>query len=138
MKGMTTSPCHIRTHHFFLFLVCWLPLMGNDREIRFQKIFVQEGLSQVAITEILQDRNGFMWFGTQSGLNRYDGYSFKVFNHQNENPDGLANDAIKTLFEDESGYIWVGTTGGGLDRFDPRTETFAHFAHDPNDESSQR
>ena len=136
MKGMTT--CSGR-HHFsrFLLLVFFCtPLVGSDREVRFQKLSVQDGLSQVAVSDILQDRNGFMWFGTQSGLNRYDGYSFDIFIHQPDKPNGLSNDEITALFEDKEGYIWVGTTGGGLDRFDPATEEFAHFDHDENDETS--
>ena len=97
---------------------------------RFERISSAQGLSQSTVYSILQDRKGFLWFGTQDGLNRYDGYSFKIFNHQSDNPNSLSHNDIRALFEDQSGNIWIGTLGGGLDRYDPRLEQFTHFKHD--------
>jgi len=79
------------------------------------------------VTQIVQDDRGFMWFATQYGLDRYDGYSFKSFVHNPRNPDSLAGVYISTLFKDRSGRLWIGGSGGG-DRLDPVTEHFMHFA----------
>jgi signal transduction histidine kinase/ligand-binding sensor domain-containing protein/CheY-like chemotaxis protein len=97
---------------------------------------MEDGLSQAAVNVILQDNKGFMWFGTQEGLNRYDGYSFKVFLNNPENPSSLSHDVIHALFEDRSGILWIGTDGGGLNRFDPSDETFTHFVNEPDDAES--
>jgi signal transduction histidine kinase/ligand-binding sensor domain-containing protein len=84
----------------------------------------------------LQDSKGFIWFGTQDGLNRYDGYEFVVYKHDPEDPDTLSNNFIWALYEDESGTMWIGTGGGGLDSFDRVTGHFTHYQRDPNDPHS--
>ncbi len=84
------------------------------------------GLSQNSILTSLQDRQGFMWFGTYDGLNRFDGYSFKVFRMKPRSPDSLPSDWINALCEGEDGTLWVGTEGG-LAAMDPRTQTFRRF-----------
>jgi ligand-binding sensor domain-containing protein len=70
-----------------------------------------------------------MWFGTWNGLNRYDGYKFKVFKHELGNLKSLSGVYVYSLFKDHSGNLWVGTDGF-LDRFDPETETFTHHKLD--------
>ena len=77
-----------------------------------------------------------MWFGTFDGLNRYDGYEFKVFRHDPSNADSLSANMVVRLCEDRDGFLWVGTNGGGLNRYDPRTEQFTHYRHDPTDPHS--
>lgn len=78
----------------------------------FKSLGVEDGLSQNMVYAILQDRQGFMWFGTQDGLNRYDGNSFKVYNRNPSNEKGLQSDAIFSLAEDTDGILWVGTDNG--------------------------
>jgi ligand-binding sensor domain-containing protein/two-component sensor histidine kinase len=95
-------------------------------DIRFAHISTAEGLSQVRVTNIVQDDLGFMWFGTLSGLNRFDGYTFKVFIHERGKPNSLSGVDIESLFKDRDGVLWVGCEHS-LDRFDPKTETFLHF-----------
>ena len=87
----------------------------------------QQGLSQVSVIDILQSRDGYIWIATQDGLNRYDGYEFKVFRHDNKDPNSISDNYIWSLVEDEHGHIWVGTRGGGLNKFDPKTEKFINF-----------
>jgi signal transduction histidine kinase/ligand-binding sensor domain-containing protein len=70
-----------------------------------------------------------MWFGTWNGLNRYDGYKFKIFKHQSGDPTSLSGVYVYSLFKDHSGNLWVGTNGF-LDRFEPETETFVHYKLD--------
>ena len=108
---------------------------SNRGGILFQRIGVEQGLSQAAAQAILQDRNGFIWIGTQHGLNRYDGYKFETFTHDINNPNSIANGWIYSLLEDNSGHIWI-ATDDGLDRFDPLEKTFIHYKYSPEDASS--
>ena len=95
-------------------------------DIRFTLISTDDGLSQIRVSSIVQDNLGFMWFGTEYGLNRFDGYTFKVFVHEPNNPNSLSGVNIFTLFKDRDGELWVGSEQS-LDRFDPKTETFIHY-----------
>lgn len=101
-----------------------------DCVLRFDHIGIEEGLSQSSVRVILQDSRGFMWFGTEDGLNRYDGYTFKTFKPDPDVSDSLSDRWITAIVEDRDGYLWVGTRLGGLNRFDPRTEEFKHYLHD--------
>jgi signal transduction histidine kinase/ligand-binding sensor domain-containing protein/DNA-binding NarL/FixJ family response regulator len=107
----------------------------QDNDIRFERISLEQGLSQSVVTTILQDRRGFMWFGTQDGLNRYDGYEFVVYRHDAENSNSPGGSYIRALGEGPGGGIWVGTDSG-LDRFDPETGVFTHYRHEPEDPNS--
>jgi signal transduction histidine kinase/ligand-binding sensor domain-containing protein len=98
---------------------------GND--IRFQRLSPGTGLSQTRVAWVVQDKVGFMWFGTQYGLNRFDGYRSKVFKHEPDQPDSLSCVYVRSLFVDRAGTVWVGCDRF-LDRFDPATtETFKHY-----------
>ncbi|MCH9651096.1 MAG: response regulator [Deltaproteobacteria bacterium] len=77
-----------------------------------------------------------MWFGTQEGLNRYDGYEFHTFLHDPRDPSSLAHDSIKAVLVDQEGRLWVGTDGGGLNLLDRATGSFTRFQHDPSDPTS--
>lgn len=110
-----------------------LPPPAPAGDIKFDRLSLDQGLSQSTVTAILQDNRGFMWFGTLDGLNRYDGYSFKVFKHDSTDPTSISDNAISSLFEDRFGTLWVGTDAGGLNRFVPESETFVHYRHNPED-----
>ena len=90
---------------------------------RFTRLSIEQGLSQNTVQAILQDRVGFLWFGTEEGLNRWDGYTFVSFKHDPQDPKSLPDNLVSVLLEDRRGRIWVGT-GTGLSLYDPRTETF--------------
>ncbi len=104
--------------------------------IRFQHITVEDGLSQSSVTCILQDRNGYLWFGTQNGLDRYNGYEFIVYKNDPFDSASLGDNWIKVLWEDETGDLWIGTHNSGLFRFHPKTETFTPLKHDPKNPAS--
>jgi signal transduction histidine kinase/ligand-binding sensor domain-containing protein len=93
---------------------------------RFRTFGVEQGLSQASATDILEDRNGFLWIGSQDGLNRYDGYRFQIFRHQSSKPDSLSDNYVLSLAEGQDGSLWVGTLNG-LDRLDPMTGQFQHY-----------
>ncbi|MEX2529020.1 MAG: two-component regulator propeller domain-containing protein [Gemmatimonadota bacterium] len=94
----------------------------------FRQLTIADGLSQNAVTAIVQDRRGFLWFGTRDGLNRYDGHSFRVFRHDPFHPRSLSGNSITAVFEDRDGNMWVGTEEGALDRFDRHRETFHRYS----------
>ncbi len=113
-----------------------LPPPAPAGDVKFDRLSLDQGLSQSTVTAILQDKKGFMWFGTLDGLNRFDGYSFRVFKHDSTDPTSIADNAISSLFEDGSGTLWVGTDAGGLNRFEPESETFVRYRHDPEDSTT--
>lgn len=102
------------------------PIYGNDNPLRLRRYSLNEGLSQASISALAQDQQGYLWIGTQDGLNRFDGYQFKVFRHQQNQPDSLSSDFIRDLYVDEDNVLWVATSKG-LNRFNGDTETFTHF-----------
>nr|WP_279382467.1 hybrid sensor histidine kinase/response regulator [Acanthopleuribacter pedis] len=84
-------------------------------------------MSQSIVTCMLQDRVGFLWIGTQGGLNRYDGYRFTSYLHDPTDPHGLPDNWVSSLMEDRDGRLWVGTQTGGVCRFDERTRRFVQI-----------
>ncbi len=137
------------------------PSHAQTSTIRFERIAVEDGLSQNAVLAILQDQRGFMWFGTEDGLNQYDGYGFTVYKHDPDDPATLSDNFVSTLYQSRSGDLWIGTRSG-LDRLvlpgpapwpcrataggprqgsdveglDRTAGTFIHYQHDPDDPGS--
>lgn len=97
----------------------------DGHDLQFKRMLAP-GLSQTRVAQIVQDDKGFMWFGTQNGLHRYDGYSLKVFRHDPQRSNSLSGVFIYSLLRDRAGALWVGSDDG-IDRFDPVTETFERF-----------
>ncbi len=106
------------------------------RSIRFERLSLDDGLSQAAVNTMLQDQTGFLWLGTQDGLNRFDGLGFEVFGHDRSDPDSLSNGWIEDLVEDEAGNLWIATRGGGLNRWVRSRGAFEAYRHDPDDPQS--
>lgn len=100
---------------------------GSD--IRFRRLPGSAGLSQTRVNWVAQDKVGFIWFGTQYGLNRYDGYKSKVFKQEPGNARSLSCVYVRSLLVDHAGTLWIGCDRF-LDRFEPATETFAHYRID--------
>ncbi len=110
---------------------------GPPSDLKFTHLTIEDGLSHSDVRAIAQDQQGFMWFGTWlGGLNRYDGYTFKVYKHDPQDERSLSSDNIRKLYVDHTGVLWVKTNAPGLDRYDPETDTFVHYRHDPDDPSS--
>jgi signal transduction histidine kinase/ligand-binding sensor domain-containing protein len=110
---------------------------GTIQPLRFAHPTDFTPLAHSHIQAIAQDRQGFMWFGTElGGLCRYDGYDFKIYQHDPNDIRSLSHNYVITLYVDRTGTLWVGFNGGGLDRYDRRTDTFVHFQYDAKDTNS--
>jgi len=109
---------YVHFNSFFLLLVLlWIdPVFPQNQNLKFQRYTVLDGLTQGTIYSILQDQRGFIWIGTEKGLNRFDGYSFKTYLPNQDDPTSLHTTMITALFEDNKGRLWIGCSaiGGGL------------------------
>ena len=96
-------------------------------DVNFERISTEQGLSQNSIVRIFQDSRGFLWLCTFDGLNRYDGYQFKIFRNISDDSTSLSNNKVLSICEDYQGNIWIGTYGGGLNKFERAKETFKRY-----------
>ena len=103
-----------------------LPVADGD-DIRFAQIHSERGQLQDEVNRIVQDDQGFMWFGTSDGLKRYDGYGFRDYRHDPKDPNSISGATVYSLFKDRSARLWVGSDAF-LDMFDPATDKFTHFS----------
>ena len=119
---------------FALFGLLLFPLRvtAQSSTSRFDRLTVEDGLSQNAVLTITQDGRGFLWLGTEDGLNKYDGYNFTVYEHDPEDPASLVDSFVSVIYVDRQGDLWVGTRSG-LDRYDPATGSFIHYTGNAND-----
>ncbi len=100
------------------FVSVWqINICAQELNYRIDKISVEDGLSNNTVRSITQDKQGFMWFGTESGLNRYDGSNFKIYYNNPNYINSLTTNMIQSIFEDNSGSLWVITSLGGINRF---------------------
>lgn len=95
--------------------------------VRFQRLTIDDGLAQNSVVAVLQDRDGFMWMATEDGLHRYDGYSFRIYRNDPDDPASLSENNIYSLFESRDGALWVGTYNGGVNRLDRATGRFERW-----------
>ncbi len=129
-NGARASDAHIESP------ASWGPALQENASplpelLRFEHINNQDGLSQETVFFIQQDRQGFLWVGTQGGLNRYDGNRFTVFRNNPADSNSISHDVVLCMQEDADGMLWFGTWGGGLNRYDPRTGLFTRYRHAP-------
>lgn len=113
-----------------LALSAW-PAPAHGRAIRFERLSTDDGLSQSTVMCVLQDRQGFMWFGTEAGLDRYDGRRIRVYRRDVHDPRSLPSDFVWALAEDAAGDLWVATEGGGLARWERQRDRFVRYPIDP-------
>ncbi|MEJ2614669.1 MAG: two-component regulator propeller domain-containing protein, partial [Ignavibacteriaceae bacterium] len=103
------------------------PSLGQADRINYVHILSEDGLSQNTVHSIIQDKEGFIWFATEDGLNKYDGYNFKIFKNNPQEKNSIPDNFIWTIYEDRNGTLWVGTNNKGLCRFDRSTEQFITY-----------
>jgi len=104
--------------------------------VKFENISVREGLSQFTPNCIFQDSRGFIWVGTEDGLNKYNGYEFEVYKPEINNPFSISMAKINCMEEDDDGDLWIGTKGGGLNKFNRALNNFQRFRADEKDSAS--
>lgn len=102
---------------------------GTHNDYIAENYLLQERLVDGLVFDILQDNIGYLWFGTEYGLVKYDGFRYSTFRHAANDPMSLADNVITCLAEDEEGHLWVGTMNGGLHFFDRRYNTFTRYGH---------
>ncbi len=111
-------------------------LAAPTMPMHFKHLSLEDGLSQNNVQSILQDSSGYMWFATESGLNRYDGYNIHRYSRQRGNPQGFANDFVWVIAEDAEQNLWLATQGGGVVRWNRASDSFQSYRHDPNNPDS--
>ena len=130
MKGwinlMSFGPKHLCT----LLLLSLSTHVYGSPGMTFEHLSARQGLLGNEVHCILQDSRGYMWFGTEKGLNRYDGYGFTVYRHEPGNPLSIVDAKVQSLWEDKQGTLWVGTWQG-LEKFDRASNAFTHFLPAP-------
>jgi signal transduction histidine kinase/CheY-like chemotaxis protein/ligand-binding sensor domain-containing protein len=102
---------------------------SQPQSLNFSHLSTRTGLSANNVTCILRDKQGFMWFGTRDGLNRYDGYDFAVYKNVPEDSQSLSSNFVTSIIEDRNGDFWVGTWGGGLNKFDRAKRRFVRYGN---------
>ncbi len=118
---------------FILFCISISPIHSQTApSIHFVHIGLNEGLSQTTVFDITQDKRGNMWFATLNGLNKYDGYGFTVYQHDEGNSYSIASDIIRTCTTDKQGRLWIGTEEG-LSLYDADKDRFENFSYPNND-----
>ncbi|MEJ5962636.1 two-component regulator propeller domain-containing protein [Pedobacter immunditicola] len=107
-------------------LISVFPSNAQNKRINFKRYTINEGLSQNTVYALLEDREGIIWIGTEDGLNKFDGYDFTYYKHENRNPHSISHNQVNALYEDKAGKIWIGTSDG-LNVFDKKTEAFTRL-----------
>jgi len=111
-------------------------LIAQDSNLEIREYSSREGLSQSVVNCVIQDSKGFVWAGTQDGLNKFDGYHFKVFKPDAEDSTSISHNHIWTIVEDSKNNLWIGTYGGGLNFYDYKNEKFIHYVHSEKNSNS--
>lgn len=121
----------INHKYFFLSICSIFLLLGNinsfAQQLYFKKLTAVNGLSNNTVNDIIQDSIGFIWIATEDGLNRFDGYDFKVYRHSTSEENSLEDNSVKALCNDKKGKIWIGTKSGWLNCYDPVEEKFSKW-----------
>lgn len=113
----------------FLSLGVSFAFSENPEQIKFSYISINDGLSQSTVFSIDQDKRGNMWFSTYDGVNKYDGYAFTIYQHDESDPNSIANDIARVVKTDSQGRVWIGTRDG-LSRYDEEKDKFDNFYYE--------
>lgn len=118
-----------------LFACCPIQALADSvpgiERMHFRTYGPAQGLSQATARVMVQDRSGFIWIGTQDGLSRFDGYEFRVYKADRDDPWSLSQNHVLALAADADGSLWIGTQAGGLNHYDPLLDRFVSYRADP-------
>ena len=124
-------------HLFYFTLILFIGVeRGLAQSIKFKNLGTDQGLSVGFIQGIIQDKKGFMWFATQDGLNKYDGYEVIINRNNPKVSSSLTNNDVLSIYEDRNEKIWIGTNGGGLEEYNPNSNQFIHHRYRDKDKTS--
>ncbi len=124
----------MKRYFFILFIINFFLLFtvfAQKRDLKFQHLTTKEGLSCSDVVSIIQDNKGFIWVGTTDGLNKFDGYSFKVYKHDDNNKMSIGNNNIYCMYKDSKERLWIGTQKG-LSMYNPSLDNFTNYIFDKN------
>lgn len=107
-----------------------------SKDLNFKHFTSSDGLSQRSVMSILQDKKGYLWFGTRDGLNKFDGHQFVVYKHHIEDSTSISNNNIHSIFEDNHGNLWIGTQNG-LNKYNPKQDNFVHYKHSSDENTAE-
>lgn len=110
----------------FILNLC-LKLYAQQQDIKFDCLTLEDGLSQTTVICIIQDAEGYMWFGTVDGLNKFDGCNFTIYRNNPADSNSLSDDWITSMYIDQNNLLWIGTLGGGLNKFDRKKGNFTYY-----------
>ncbi len=116
----------IRKGALLFVLLLWVDIVCSQ-SFSFNQLTIGNGLSSGNVTCILKDSRGFIWFGTDDGLNKYDGYQVSIYRHNPQLPHSIAGNSIRCLFEDSKSNLWIGLKGNGLSKLDLKTGIFKTY-----------
>ena len=133
---MRTVMKRITSLILYLLLIFAGKLLSQPLSVSTETLTSKDGLSENSIVKIFQDSRQFLWFGTFDGVNRYDGFNFKVYKTILEDTTTISGQHFGTICEDRDGNLWFGSEGGGLNKYDRNTETFKRYMHDQNKKNS--
>lgn len=119
-----------------LLILSWQLCPAQSRDIRFNRLTTDQGLLSSSALLAVQDYQGFMWFGSEEGLQRYDGYSFKTYLANEHDTTSLSSSYIQEILEDSRHNLWIGTLDGGLCWYDRAHDRFIRFQHDAANQKS--
>ncbi|MBC7391469.1 MAG: response regulator [Opitutaceae bacterium] len=114
--------------YIILFLILCLDTFGQKLDFNFINLGTNEGLSSNTVNSILKDSYGFMWFGTEDGLNKYDGNQCIIYRNKSNDPNSIPSNDIFTIFEDKQRRVWIGT-GAGVVMYDRKKDGFTSFKY---------
>lgn len=125
------SKTEIRLRRYFIsacMLFVFSCMQSQNQSLEFKHFTISDGISNSYVTDILQDQRGYIWIGTTDGLNRFDGYDFKVFKKNPFDKTTIGGNYIRCLYEDSRGNLWVGLLNGIVSKFDPKVEKFTNYS----------
>lgn len=135
---MFDSKRNLWLHAAFLLLCVFRITVKCDVTEYLDSVELRDVSPNIVVNSMIQDSRGYMWFGTSDGLIKYDGYSFITFRNDPTDLNSLSDNSITHLILDREDHVWIGTITGAVDRFDPQSERFKHYAIDPYDPGRTR
>lgn len=126
----------MRLKEIFIFVLFIIQSNAQTTDFIIKNLTIEDGLSQSTVYSIMEDKQGFMWFATEDGLNKYDGYQFTVFKNNSFEQNSLSENTVYSIDEGAPGILWISTWSSGLNKYDVQTDKFTRYVNDPNDSTT--